>query len=318
MGLITKINGLTYANTAKYSGVTKVNTKKVGGTGNFHNKNAVSRSITAPGDHTHSIHLADSNGDFRFTDDTAFSISVWVKPGWTNTVNASCYLWSFNDTGQTSAWEDSIHALYYEPHNRIYFYLGSSSTAYFRQFWHSENLDPAGDRDYTVMLNASGLGDGGGWDSSNRGNVGNDEYTLITFTKGTSNSPLYSNLKMYWNATDCGYGYYGTSSPSGFVGTPNLGSSTDKAITLGSTAWTGSNAGNNAESKYMNLSIWDKELSASEVAELYNSGTPLHVGTHSAYAANCVGWYPFQDDGTGEVSGTESFAINGDSNIEAK
>ena len=29
MGLITKINGLTYANTAKYSGVTKVNTKKV-------------------------------------------------------------------------------------------------------------------------------------------------------------------------------------------------------------------------------------------------------------------------------------------------
>ena len=65
----------------------------------------------------------------------------------------------------------------------------------------------------------------------------------------------------------------------------------------------------------MNLSIWDKELSASEVSELYNSGAPLHVGTHSAYAANCKGWYSFQDDGTGHVSGTESFAINGDSNI---
>ena len=318
MGLITKINGLTYANTGKYGPNGKLATKKVVGAGNFHNKNAVARSITTEDDHSQSVVITDSNGDFRFTDDTAFSISLWVRPGWTNTVNASCYLFSINDTGQTEAWNDSIHALYYEPHNRIYFYLGSSSTAYFRQFWHSENSDPAGDRNYTVMLNASGLGHGNGWDSTNRGNVGTDGYSLITFTKGASNSPLYSNLKMYWNATDCGYGYYGTSSPSGFVGTPNLGSSTDKTITIGSTAWTGSNAGNNAESKYMNLSIWDKELSASEVSELYNSGAPLHVGTHSAYAANCKGWYSFQDDGTGHVSGTESFAINGDSNIEAK
>ena len=318
MGLITKINGLTYANTGKYGPNGKLATKKVVGAGNFHNKNAVARSITAPDDHTHSVVITDSNGDFRFTDDTAFSISLWVRPGWTNAVNSSCYLWSINDTGQTSAWNDSIHALYYEPHQRIYIYYGSASTAYARNFWHSQNLDPAGDRNYTTMLNACGLGDGNGWDSTNRGNVGTDGYSLITFTKGTANNALYSNLKMYWNAADCGYGYYGTSSPSSLVGTPNLGSSTDKAITVGSTAWLGSNAGNNAESKYMNLSIWDKELSASEVSELYNSGVPLHVGTHSAYAANCKGWYSFQDDGTGHVSGTESFAINGDSNIEAK
>ena len=79
MGLITKINGLAYANTAKYSGVTKVNTKKVGGTGNFHNKNAVAKSVTEPGDTTHSILLADSNGDFKFTDDSAFTFSLWIK-----------------------------------------------------------------------------------------------------------------------------------------------------------------------------------------------------------------------------------------------
>jgi len=43
----------------------------------------------------------------------------------------------------------------------------------------------------------------------------------------------------------------------------------------------------------------------------------VNVGTHSAYA-NCKGWYTFEYDGVGEVSGDESFALIGDSNLEAK
>jgi hypothetical protein len=101
------------------------------------------------------------------------------------------------------------------------------------------------------------------------------------------------------------------------TGTPNLGSSTDKEIGLGSSSHIGSGAGNNVESKFMNLTIWNKELTSGEVSELYNSGAPLHAPSHSAYA-NCVGWYPFQDDGAGGISGTETFTISGDSNIEAK
>ena len=317
MGLITKINGLAYANTAKYSSVTKANTKKVGGTGNFHNKNAVAKSITVPGDLTEAISIADSNGDWLFTDDSAFSISFWVKVGWNTSVNATVVLFDSIDLDATGGGDDEIRMIYYEPNNRVYFYMFSDGSNYFQQFWHSENLNPTGDRDYTVMLTASGLGHGGNWNAANRGNVGNDDYTLITITKDTANSNNYPNLKMYWNATDCGYGYYGTASPSGTTGTPNLGSSTDKMVGMGGYAWNGNNAGNNNETKFMNLTIWNKELTSGEVSELYNSGAPLHAPSHSAYA-NCVGWYPFQDDGAGGISGTETFSINGDSNIEAK
>ena len=138
----------------------------------------------------------------------------------------------------------------------------------------------------------------------------------MTLTKGTSNNAQFSNFKLYWNATDCGYGFYGADT-SGASGTVSMGTSTDKEISLGASSHIGSGAGNNTETKFMGLTIWNKALSASEVNELYNSGAPLHVGTHSAYA-NCVGWWPFQDDGTGQIAGTEAFAISGDSNIEAK
>ena len=48
-----------------------------------------------------------------------------------------------------------------------------------------------------------------------------------------------------------------------------------------------------------------------------HAAAPLLVCIHSEFA-NCVGWWPFQDDGTGQIAGTEAFAISGDSNIEAK
>ena len=314
--LLTKINGLAYASINKYSGLAKGSTKKVGGTRNFLNNNAVAKSITAPGDLTHAISIADSDGDFKFTDDSAFSVSFWIKVGWDTSANASVILFDSMDVGGGSG-DDEIRVVYYEPLNRVYFYMYSDGSNYMQQFWHSENSDPAGDRDYSVMLTASGLGHGGNWNAANRGNVGDDDYTLITITKDTANSNNYPNLKMYWNAADCGYGYYGTASPSGVTGTPNLGSSTDKMVSMGSYAWDGGGPGNNVETKFMGLTIWDKDLDASEVTELYNSGAPLHVGTHSAYA-NCVGWHPFEDDGAGEITGTQTFAINGDSNLEAK
>ena len=316
MGLITKINGLAYANIAKYSGTTKVNTKKVSDTGNFHNKNAVAKSITAPGDQTHGIFLADSNDDFRFDHDDAVSISFWIRAGWDVNDNSTIVLFHMEDLDATDYRDDEFLLYYYEPHARIYARFASSSGNQHRNFWHSQNLDPSGLRDYRVFMNASGIGDGGNWNSANRGNVGNDNYTLITLTKGTSNNGQYSNMKLYWNATDCGYGFYGADT-SGASGTVSMGTSTDKAISLGSRVFDGDAVGNNTETKYMNLTIWNKELSASEVNELYNSGAPLHVGTHSAYA-NCVGWWPFQDDGTSQITGTEAFAISGDSNIEAK
>jgi hypothetical protein len=43
------------------------------------------------------------------------------------------------------------------------------------------------------------------------------------------------------------------------------------------------------------VSVWNKELSASEVTELYNAGKPFDLSTHSA-AANLVGFWLMGDD----------------------
>ena len=311
MGLITKINGLTYANIAKYSGVTKVNTKKVGGTGNFHNKNAIAKSTTEPGDQTEGVFLADSNGDFKFTDDSALSISFWIKAGWDASDGGSVILFDMQDTGATASHTDQFLIYHYEPHNRLYFRFSSGSSNYRRNFWHFHDDGGLYDAAHTAS------GGPNPWNSAARGNVGNDNYTMITITKTTANSSDHPDLTLYWNATDCGEGFYRGGSGGG-TGTANLGSSTDKAISLGGSVHNGDGAATAAENKFMNLTIWNKELSSSEVSELYNSGAPLHVGTHSAYADSCVGWWSFQDDGTGHIAGTESFVISGDSNIQAK
>ena len=314
MGLITKINGLTFASVAKYSGVTTTNTKKVGGANNFHNKNAASKSITAPGDDSHAIIIADSDGDFKFTDDTACSFSFWIKPMWNSSLGTSILLFAMTDTGSSSQYDNGWRIYYKESNNRLYaeFSSGGSSSNNRHNFWHFHDTGI-----YLTAKNAANLGGSGTtWHDSNRGNVGNDDYTMITITKGTANSSLHSNFKLYWNATDCGEGFYRSGSGGG-SGTANLSSTNDKKVVIGSTASNYSNAGNNEETRYMNLTIWDKELSSSEVTELYNSGAPLNAGVHSAYD-NCVGWYPFQDDGVGHVSGNVEFSLNGDSNIAAK
>mgnify|MGYP003122732173 FL=1 len=315
MALITKINGLAYDNISKYNNLAKASTKKVGGTRNYLDNNAVSKALDNSGS-GHEIFIADSNGDFRFDHDDAMSVSFWIKPGWNTSLNTSTYLFSWHNVGGANGYQDGFLMYFYEPHNRLYGMWTSNaggSKQYRRNFWHFHNNYGT----YATAYAAAGATSGSWtWNSAARGNVGNDDYTLITITRGTAATSLYANFKLYWNAADCGQGYYKTGVGGG-SGTVSQGNSTDKLVSLGDYGWGFKLAGNNNETKYNGLTIWDKELSSSEVTELYNSGAPMHVGTHSAYA-NCVGWYNFEDDGVGEISGNESFAINGDSNLEAK
>ena len=59
-------------------------------------------------------------------------------------------------------------------------------------------------------------------------------------------------------------------------------------------------------------------MSDSEVTTLYGSGSPVSP-TVAGNIGNLVGYYNFESDGS-DTSGNsnESFAINGNSNIEAK
>jgi hypothetical protein len=60
--------------------------------------------------------------------------------------------------------------------------------------------------------------------------------------------------------------------------------------------------------------MWNTKLSAAEVSELYNSGTPIDATTHSQ-TSNLKGYWEFEGNGNATVGG-EAFVLSGNSNIE--
>jgi len=57
------------------------------------------------------------------------------------------------------------------------------------------------------------------------------------------------------------------------------------------------------------LAFWDKELSAAEVTESYNSGCPLNLNSHSA-SSNLVSWFPIDGDTIAEIRDQASGGTN--------
>ena len=224
-------------------------------------------------------------------------------------------MWSSTDAGGTGVNQDTYRIYYHESLNRLYASWRSASNEKCQNFW----LFNVNSGVYAAAYAAAGLG-GSYWSNTNRGNVGDDDYTLITVTRSTTNTGCYSNLKLYWNAADCGLGYYsaanGKSDGNDTPAPPDM-DNLDKQISLASQAWNlFLKCGDTNDTKFNGVSIWNKVLSPSEVTELYNGGTPMNVANHSA-VSSCIGWWNFESDGSNEVSGPE-FIISGDSNIEAK
>mgnify|MGYP001078667533 CR=1 FL=1 len=273
----------------------------------FADDNAVAKSITTGTGQA--VYIPDSDGNYNFDHNDAFSVSFWIKVGWNSSLNTNTHIFSSTDAGGSSVNDDTFRIYYDERYNRLYAAWRSDSSNKRSNFW----LFHSNSGNYAAAYAAAGLG-GTYWLESNRGNANGDGYTLITFTRGTTNSGASSNLKLYWNATDCGIGHY-TGGTGG--GTPSMGTN-DKQIALGSSSWTFHKCGNNSETKFNGVTIWDKVLSSAEVTELYNSGTPMDVSGHSAYDDDCKGWWNFESDGSNEVSGGPDFTIAGNSNIEAK
>jgi len=281
----------------------------------FTDDNAVAKSITTGTGQA--VYIADSNGSYRFDHNDPFTVSFWIKVGWDTNLNTNTHLFSSSDVSATSANADTFRIWFDESNNRLYAEWRSGSTAKKQNFWFFHSPDG----NYNTARLASGLHPGSGtggaatyWLSTNRGNANADGYTLITFTRGTTNSGASSNLKLYWNASDCGVGFYAS---GGGSGTPAMGNTTDKQIALGSSSWTFHKCGNNDETKFNGVTIWDRVLTSSEVTELYNSGAPMDVSGHSAYS-DCSGWWNFESDGSNEVVGGPDFTIAGNSNTEAK
>lgn len=272
----------------------------------FTNTKAVSKSITTGT--AQAIYVADSNSSgVEWDDDDDFSISFWVKPGWDASLNTNIHLFSSTDVGG-GVNADTFRMWYDESLNRLNVQWRSGGSDRRHNFW----LFHSNSGKYAPAYAAAGLG-ASYWTSANRGYVGDDDFTMITFCKGTSNSAADSNIDMYWNGTTLGTSHYTTGNNHG---TPNMGNN-DKNIFLGSTSWTSNfnKSGNSAETLFDGLTMWNSKLTATEVTELWNGGTPIDATTHSN-ATELKGYWEFEVDGSATVG--EDMTINGNSNIESR
>ena len=271
----------------------------------FTNIKAVAKSITTGT--AQAIYVTDSNASgVEWDDDDDFSISFWVKPGWDASLNTNIHLFSSSDVGG-GVNSDTFRIWYDESLNRLNVQWRSGGTDRRHNFW----LFHSNSGKYAPAYAAAGLG-ASYWSSANRGYVGDDDFTMITFCKGTSNSAADTNIDMYWNGTTLGTSHYTTGNNHG---TPAMVNN-DKQIFLGSNSWSPyAKSGNSAETLFDGLTMWNSKLTATEVTELWNGGTPIDATTHSN-ATELKGYWEFEVDGSATVG--EDMTINGNSNIESR
>ena len=304
---IGKVSSLAVASLAKINTLAKLSVNKISSVtasfaAAFVDNNAVSKSITTGSGQ--SVHIAETEA-YSLTQENAFTIGFWIKAGWDNNLNTNIHFFAMND-GSSTARNQQIRVFYNESNNRLEFRIGHDSSNRSVNFWalHS-NLTPTG---------LPGSSASQYWSSTNRGNVNGNDYTHLVITKGTGTTLAASNIAAYWNGNKLGNAFY--SSGNNF-GTVNM-SADARLVALGSNANNLAKSGNNNETKYNVLTIFNKQLSDSEVTTLYGSGSPVSP-TVASGIGNLVGYYNFESDGS-DTSGNSSptFTISGNSNIEAK
>ena len=304
---IGKVSSLAAASLAKVNTLAKASINKIVSVtasfaAAFVDNNAVSKSITTG---TGQAIFIEETTAYSLTQSDAFTVGFWIKAGWDNNLNTNIHFFAMND-GSSTARNQQIRVFFTESSNRLEFRIGHDSNNRSLNFWplHSH-------------LSATGLPGSSTsqyWSSSNRGNVNGNDYTHLVISKGTGTTLAASNIAAYWNGTKLGNAFF--SSGNNF-GTVNMDTDA-RQVALGSNAHTLQKSGNNNETKYNVLTIFNKQLSDSEVTTLYGSGSPVSP-TVASGIGNLVGYYNFESDGS-DTSGNSSptFSINGNSNIEAK
>ena len=277
----------------------------------FVNAKAVSKSLATGS--SNAITFDDTDDTFNFTESDAFSISMWVKAGWSSSLNTNIHFLIGIKQNATRQAEELVKIYYDESQNRLSVRIGNRTPSN-TLGWYSQAqwLFHANSGQYAAGYAAAGLGSTF-WSASNRGYVNSDNYTMITVTKSSSNSA--SAMKLYWNANNAGAPPITYTSGSG---SPAMSTTNNRTWSVGSNGVANgeTKTGNSSATVYNDLTIWNKELSASEVTELYNSGTVMDATTHSAQS-NLVGYWKWEGNGNATRS-NDNFTISGSSAIVNK
>ena len=276
----------------------------------FVNAKAVSKTIsTGTGN---SINFVDTDDTFNFTGGTEWTISFWIKAGWSSSLNTNIHLFIGQKQSASYQLSDMIKIMYNESNNRLRMQYGNKTTSSDAWYKLAEWLFHSNSGAYAAGYAAAGLGSSY-WSASNRGYVNSDNYTMITFTKSTTNSA--GAMKLYWNANAAGTAPIQTNFGSG---SPAMSTTNNRTWSVGSNGVSNGEikCGNSSATVYNDLSIFQKELSATEVTELYNSGTPMDVTGHSA-ANKLKGYWKWEGNGNATTS-NDNFTISGGSAIVNK
>ena len=279
----------------------------------FVNAKAVSKTISTGS--SNAITFTDTDDTFNFTGGTEWTISFWIKAGWSSSLNTNIHFIIGQKSGASYQLSDMIKILYNEANNRLECRYGNKTTSSDTWYKNAAWLFHSNSGAYAAAYAAAGLGSTY-WSASNRGYVNSDNYTMITITKSTTNSA--AAMKLYWNANAAGVAPLQTNSGSG---SPAMSSTNNRLWSVGSNGVHGSSndqikCGNSSATLYNDLVIFQKELSASEVTELYNSGTAFDVTTHSA-ANKLKGYWQWEGNGNATTS-NDNFTISGGSAIVNK
>ena len=135
MGTVSKITGTLATAISKISG------NAISGLANimgqvislFTDTQAVSKSVTTGS--SNAVYITDSDGDYTYDQEDAFSLSFWIKPGWTTSLNTNVYLFASADVGAGSANDDTFRLYYYENNNRFYIEWRSDGSNKCQNFW---------------------------------------------------------------------------------------------------------------------------------------------------------------------------------------
>lgn len=239
----------------------------------------------------------------------AFSINFWIKADWSVTgtnqlKNQGRYIHFIG----TAA--NAIHPNYsgnlYNNNFRFYFdalqnrltvgFLSNDSSGnpkHSSRQWVMHQLNSGG---MTVTGLSTSTNSTTWWSGTSRGNVNDNDFTMITLTFNGSNSFSNQQPKMYWNGGSMGTSGVGfgngtplcdTTSPRGisFIGTPysNNGTFTQHA------GYTGGNTGTTIID---NVSFFKGVLTSNEISSLYNSGDVGGV-MPSENDSNLITYYSF-------------------------
>jgi hypothetical protein len=251
----------------------------------------------------------------HFDQDSAFTISIWVKAGWTVDLNTNIFFWAMGDPAGSSWWDDTMALYYKENQNRLAFFMRSNNSGSNRDIdaaWLFHSNSGA----YAESYAAAGLG-ATYWSATNRGYNSND-WTMITLVKTSSTAS--SSLKLYWNANDCGAADVTADTNAS---TMSMATNTTRELCIGSTLVNNSyiRCGDGDPTKFDEFAIWNEALTSAEITAIYNSGTPINLTSNSGdytSSSNLQLYHQFENNGTANtdavLSGSNyNLTVSGDS-----